>query len=389
MYPPQHLGGYELSCLDVTHRWAQRGNEVTVLTSTFRNRPAARDVAGVAVRRDLEWYWRDHAFIRPRPSQRLKIERRNHRRLLAAIEQTNPDVVSVWHLGGLSTALLTTLRDRRIPVVFVICDEWPLYATTVDAWISAWARRPGLAAVAARLLRVPTRLPPLPEVGVLTFVSDYLRRAVAKATGWAVADAPVVPSGLPADVFTPGAAARREWSGRLLCVGRVEPRKGFETAVCALADLPDARLDIVGPADPAHREHLDRVARELGVADRLHFDELPRSELARRYAAADVVLFTSTWNEPFGLVPLEAMACGTPVVATGTGGSAEFLVDRENCLLVAPGDVTELVSAVGTLAGDAGLRQRMTESGLRTASHYTVDRYATTLLALHESVARR
>ena len=89
----------------------------------------------------------------------------------------------------------------------------------------------------------------------------------------------------------------------------------------------------------------------------MRFERPPRDALAGVYAGADALLFCVEWPEPFGLVPLEAMAVGTPVVATGTGGSAEYLRDGENCLLVEPGDAdARSPRAVRRLAGDPELR---------------------------------
>src|ERR1051325_10801161 len=99
------------------------------------------------------------------------------------------------------------------------------------------------------------------------------------------------------------------------------------------------------------------VAR--GLTDRVAFDVVDRSELASRYRDSDVFVFPTIWEEPFGLVPLEAMACGTPVIATGTGGSGEFLVEGYNCLLVPPGDAHALAAAVRRLAEDGELRARL------------------------------
>jgi glycosyltransferase involved in cell wall biosynthesis len=90
--------------------------------------------------------------------------------------------------------------------------------------------------------------------------------------------------------------------------------------------------------------------------------------LAALYRDADAVLFPVRWQEPFGLVPLEAMACGTPVVATGTGGSAEYLVDEGNALMVAPDDPAALARAVRRMASDPALRARLRRHGLVTSA---------------------
>jgi glycosyltransferase involved in cell wall biosynthesis len=81
------------------------------------------------------------------------------------------------------------------------------------------------------------------------------------------------------------------------------------------------------------------------------------------------------------------MACGTPVVATTGGGSQEYLVEGENCLLFQPGDVAGLVSALQRLSGDAELRRRLVAGGLSTAARLTVDRWADSLETLHLAAA--
>jgi glycosyltransferase involved in cell wall biosynthesis len=99
-------------------------------------------------------------------------------------------------------------------------------------------------------------------------------------------------------------------------------------------------------------------------------------------------VFASTGHEAFGLVPLEAMACATPVVATGAGGSSEYLAHRENCLLFRPENAEALAVALRRLAADQGLRRHIVTRGLETAARLTVDRQADALEAVHHEVAR-
>jgi glycosyltransferase involved in cell wall biosynthesis len=118
------------------------------------------------------------------------------------------------------------------------------------------------------------------------------------------------------------------------------------------------------------------MARARGLEDRVRFDgPVARSRLAEAYGEADALVFPVRWNEPFGLVPLEAMSCGTPVVATGTGGSAEYLADGSNCLLFERDQPAALAAAVRRLAGDAQLRARLRAGGLETAAGLTEDAY--------------
>jgi glycosyltransferase involved in cell wall biosynthesis len=114
----------------------------------------------------------------------------------------------------------------------------------------------------------------------------------------------------------------------------------------------------------------------------------PRIELADAYAEASTVLFPVLWAEPFGLVPLEAMGIGRPVVASGTGGSGEYLRDGENCLLHEPGDPQSLAAAVQTLADDATLRERLRQGGFATAPQFARSRWDQRVIAEHDSAAR-
>jgi D-inositol-3-phosphate glycosyltransferase len=170
----------------------------------------------------------------------------------------------------------------------------------------------------------------------------------------------------------------RSWRWRLLWVGRVIGEKGIETAIKALSSLPPGTtLDIVGPSEPAYRQHLEALAATLGVASGLSFSLASRQQMRHRYQQADVTLFTSMIeHEAFGLVPLEAMASGCPVIATGVGGSGEYCLDGVNCMRVSPGDPTALAHAVQHLAQSRDLRWHLVEGGRRTASPFTLDRQA-------------
>ena len=101
------------------------------------------------------------------------------------------------------------------------------------------------------------------------------------------------------------------------------------------------------------------------------------------------MVFPSEWAEPFGLIPLEAMACGRPVVATGTGGSAEFLLDGVNCLLFDPGDPDSLAASVRRLGAEPSLRARLIAEGLLTADGFDTERLALVLEEWHVAAAER
>jgi glycosyltransferase involved in cell wall biosynthesis len=234
----------------------------------------------------------------------------------------------------------------------VVCDPWPLDAPGRDPWHRAVGRLRGG--------------PDWDAVARWVFVSRWLAGRIADA-GLPLGAAAIAHAGLELERL-PFRGPPGPWRGRLLYAGRLSALKGVDVALEALARLPSARLTVCGHGSAEARARLEALARELGVQRRLELrPALPADAMAGLYAAHDAVLFPVTWAEPWGLVPLEAMAVGTPVIATGTGGSAEYLRDEGNALLAAPGDPEALAGAVRRLAADAGLRARLAEAGRRTA----------------------
>jgi D-inositol-3-phosphate glycosyltransferase len=168
----------------------------------------------------------------------------------------------------------------------------------------------------------------------------------------------VVHQGVDHTLFAPGdpAAAKRSLgvAGRtvLLFVGRIQALKGVDLAVRALAELPDRRAVLVvvgGPSGPEGEDELARLRElvdELGLTSRVRFvPPQPHEELARYYQAADVCVVPSR-SESFGLVALEAAACGTPVVASNVGGLRIVVDDGVTGLLVDERDPRAFADAI-------------------------------------------
>lgn len=395
MYPPHHLGGYELECRDVVEGLRERGHDVEVLTTTMRV-PGVSDPPGErseGIRRDLTFYWDDHRLLSPPWWRRLAMERGNQRAIAEAIARHRPDVVSAWNMGAMSLGILTAVVERRIPLVLMICDEWPWYAPNLDAWMRLFAGRPRAARIVRAATGVPTSLPDLEPNAAFVYVSEMIRRSTETKSRW---PHPLVSgvaySGIDTREFpVPDASPPAEpWRWKLLYVGRLDERKGVHVLIEAMAQLPaEATLDVYGRGEERYAQTLRAQVDRLGIGDRVSFGVSERADLRRLYAAADVFVFPVTWEEPFGLVPIEAMACGTPVVATGTGGSGEFLVDGGNALLVPPDDPRAIADAVERLAGDPALREKLAEGGLRTARELNVTRLVDVVEAWHVSAVSR
>jgi len=368
MYPPHSFGGYELVWRSAVEHLRTQGHEVRVLTTDTRTGTSEPDDPGV--QRDLRWHLVAGEFERLGVRAAATLARHNHAALERQLADLRPDVVSWWSMGGLTLTMLETVRRRALPAVAFVHDEWLGYGRAVDPWLRLGAgRRAPLRPLLERLAGIPAAVR-FADAATYVFVSEHVRRH-AQGLGLDLRRTAVAHSGI--DPAFLGPAPERPWAWRLAYVGRLDPRKGVATAIEALAHLPaGARLEIAGGWDDREEARLRTLAAQLGVAARVHFaGQRDRAELTEVYDAADAVVFPVVWDEPWGLVPLEAMARGRPVVATGRGGSREYLRDGENCLLFAAGSAPSLAAALRRLAEDPGLRARLRDGGLATAPRHT------------------
>ncbi|MEA2443113.1 MAG: hypothetical protein QOJ12_405 [Thermoleophilales bacterium] len=208
----------------------------------------------------------------------------------------------------------------------------------------------------------------------------------------------VVPCGVDLAAFGPRgpAAERRPGLHRLLCVGRLVPRKGIGNVISALEHLPDTELVVAGGApadrlsDDAEACRLAALAREHGVADRVDLrGRVERTDLPALLRSADAVV-CAPWYEPFGIVPLEAMACGVPVVASAVGGLIDTVVDGTTGVHVPPRDPERLADVLRDLLVDQRRRREFGREGvIRARRLYDWNRVAATTLDVYSKVVRR
>lgn len=193
-----------------------------------------------------------------------------------------------------------------------------------------------------------------------------------------------------------GADAASGRGPRLLFVGNLVANKGFETVLDAFIRLagehPSATFAIAGSADDAVSGRLaERVAR-AGLDERVEvLGFVEHSHLPELYGSADLFAAPSRYEGGLGLVYLEAMACGLPVIARDAGGAAEAVEHGETGLLLERGDVEETTAAIALLLADPALRARMGAAGReRVLAHFTPAAYAERVLAAYEgAIARR
>jgi glycosyltransferase involved in cell wall biosynthesis len=368
MYPPHHYGGYELVWAATVAHLRTRGHAVRVLTTDADTGATERD--GEDVFRELHWRLRHGTFQPISRRAQVALARHNHAVLERHLDAFAPDVVGWWSMGGLTLTMLETVRRRGLPAVAFVHDEWLDYGRWADGWLNMFrGRRAMIAPAAERLIGIPARVDFGGGANYL-FVSEHTRRQ-ALGLGLGLTRTGVAHSGIHETFLDP--APEQPWAWRLLYVGRLDPRKGVDTAIDALALLPaTATLELIGGWDQREEDRLRDRARELGLEARVRFHgQCDREQIAAAYGATDVTVFPVRWDEPWGLVPLEAMARGRPVIATGRGGSGEYLRDGEDCLLFTAGDAAALAAAVTRLAGDPALRAQLRTGGLMTAPQHT------------------
>jgi glycosyltransferase involved in cell wall biosynthesis len=201
----------------------------------------------------------------------------------------------------------------------------------------------------------------------------------------------VLPNPAPARIELPPRdelKRRLDVNGATLAfAGRLTAQKSLHLAVEALARTDGVSLVIAG--EGPDRSELERLSAQLGIADRVRFlGPQPRRGVLELFRAADAAILSSSW-ENFPHTVVEALAVGTPVVATRTGGVAEVVRHEHNGLLVDPGDAAELAAQIRRFFADEGLRERLRATAAPSVADYAPERVFSRLEETLERVALR
>jgi glycosyltransferase involved in cell wall biosynthesis len=293
-------------------------------------------------------------------------------RLLRALYRIHREMADLVDRGGFDVVLAAhdqfthaplALRYLRTPAAY-FCQE-PLrfvhdapvgLAVRPRGRLGRWVR--GAATAVVRHLLGPIDATNVAAARVVLANSVFSHESILRAYG---RPARVVYLGVDAERFRPLDVAREAY---VLSVGALHPAKGFEFVVAALGRLPaDRRPRLVIASDRGYgvlRDALERHARERGVQMEIRA-RVPEAELVGLYCRASAVVY-APYLEPFGLVPLEAMACGTAVVAVAEGGVRESVEPGVSGLLVAR-DESAFARAVAAVLCDAELAHRLGTAG--------------------------
>ena len=356
---------------------AERGHEITVYTRRDRrDLPDAVPLApGVTV---------EHVPAGP-PRPLPKDDLLQHMPSFAAwLEKrwcaAQPDVVHA-HFWMSGLAALMAARRRPVPVVqtfHALGSVKRRYQARADTSPPQRVRlEAAVARQASAVIATCTD-----EVGELTAYGARLDRTY------------VVPCGVDCGHFSPGRLApRRSRPARVLTVGRLVPRKGVDTVIAAIGRVPAANLIVAGGPERTRLDHdpevarLRKVAAESKVASRVTFSgRVGHQEVPGLMRSADVIV-SDPWYEPFGIVPVEAMACGKAVVVSAVGGHLDTVEDGVAGCLVPPRDPAALTAALTQLLAEPGLRRRLGAAGAaRAAARYSWDKIAAETEAVYACV---
>ena len=330
---------------------AGRGHAVEVVTTADRP-PAQRSYP-------VRW-----------ASRRLPVGVR-HLRCAALVRSSAARSDVVYATSMVRRAALGSGLARRPLVVKLVSDEVFERARRSGRFTGTLDEFQRVGGARDRFLRA-TRTAALKQAAHVFCPSVYLRGV---ALGWGLdgARVSVLPNPAPEIPVLP---AREELRGELgldgqvlAFAGRLGPQKGLDVALEALAGVPDVTLAIAG--DGPDRAALERRAQDLDLGDRARFlGPLPREGVLRLFRAADASLLPSAW-ENFPHTVVEALAVGTPVIATRVGGVPEVVRDGENGLLVPAGDPDALAAAIRRFFGEDGLRRGLAEAAASSVASYT------------------
>ena len=359
LYPPHHIGGYELGSRDVVEKLRTRGHAVRVLTSTLRlhkNPEAETDVE-----RSLQCNMDTACLPHNKRAECAKLS--------AMMKQFGPDVVYFWNQAGLSYWLQLAVHWNGAKIAFFLSDT-NFVSWRIGAWLAGAAKNnPLIRAVFGKTFLVLGW--PLIENRTCHFASEFLRNLAVKS-GIAPRTSVIAHWGIEPGQFK--VSPRERWPLlRLLYVGQMIPQKGVHTAITAFGRLAKERgfEDLTfslagGGMHPDYEKKLQALPKQLGIENRVNFlGKVPRVDLPRVYAEHDILMFPSEWDEPFAITPLEAIASGLAVVGTTTGGSGELFRNRETAMTFAAGDAADCARAIRELSTNRELFENITRNAQR------------------------
>jgi glycogen synthase len=371
-----HLGGVEELTRQLAHEHVRRGARPMVVTNRWpEDLPASETIEGLPVRRE--------AFLTPerhlRPLARFVLEGRTApRRLADDVKAHGARLIHVQCVSTNAYAARNVARRLNLPLVVSLQGELTMDADQVYQHST----------VLPSLLRELFR-----DADAITACSrQTLNEAIAFTGIDPGARSHVVYNGVDLDEFTHVVPVKRD-RPFVLGIGRHVPQKGFDVLLRAFAQLRRndalANHQLILAGDGAQHEDLRALAHQLDLDDHVDFvGRCDRAATAALFAGCSLFVLPSR-HEPMGIVNLEAMAAGRPVIACAVGGVPELVVDGETGVLVRPDDHEHLAHELGVLLAAPDVRARMGLAGLERVQQFSWPSIADQYADIYNSVLTR
>lgn len=369
LFPPDFVGGYEVACCDMARGLAKRGHEVHVLTS---GNGLVEVDDELCINRSLKMHldyktWKESAI----PCKYF--ESHNYFVSREVLGKTTPDVVYIWSLSQVTLGVAVAVQEMGITAVYHIFDYSLIgFRQKVSACNSGFLER--VAAWLRSKLRIREDwhdLIPIDSLQIenVIFGSLYLQNAF-QCEGIVPRRRYVVYHGVDLSEFVFERRERTPKSHKLLFVGRLTPAKGVHVLLQAFSMLKrhgspmkNCSLTIAGEGEEAYSRDLKKMIVDDQLEDAVSFlGKVKRERMPSLFREHDLFIFPSLWQEPFGIVIIEAMASGLPVVGTFIGGAAEILQDVENSIVCKPDDPADLAHKISLVLSDNELSDRIAKN---------------------------
>lgn len=352
------IGGAEIGIYELSQRLLKRGHYVTLITPRFGEMKTREEIDGIEIYRFPTSRNFGGIFTGLAPFYKL-------------LPKLNPDIVNMHYIVPTGYCSTMVCKTFQIPTVLSLIG-WDVISPRASA-------RPFMKLLMKNVKRIAC-------------ISSYVMQR-ALELGAPPSRTEVVPFGVDVNQFNPqidGKSVREMYGVRdktiVLAVQRISPRKAVEYLIYAipivLRTFPETIFFIIDGGEKMKK--LEKMARKLKIADKTIFvDSAPRSMLPKYYAAADIFVLHSL-SEALGLVLLEAMSSGKPVVTTRAGGMIDVVEDGKTGFLVKPKNPTELAKAIGILIKDKQLRKKMGRNGrIKAVKNFSWENIAHRMLKIY------
>jgi glycosyltransferase involved in cell wall biosynthesis len=390
LYPPYFLGGYELECSQHAEEFVKRGHEVYVLASRWK---AEKGLENGNVFRLLHFspfnenlrlssskFDSIYGINRLREIKWALACRLNYRIAYNFIKKIKPEAVYIWNMGSVGIGPVIGAQNYGVPTVFRLNDYW-LATLKRDVQLKPNPLKRVYRGMISGLRRFDKI-----NLNHMIMCSNSLMRIYADLD-FAEGNMSVIPTGINSCSIIDDKKLKRldaDNNGvvRLMFAGRFVPEKGVDVGIKAFKNLiernnmPPLRFDIFGWGPEGYEKVLRDMVHSLGLCETVKFmGKLEPQELMQRYEDYHAFLFTSRWEEPFGITLLTAMARGVPVIATKRGAAPEIICDGENGILVPADDAIALADAIHRLIQNPLLAEKIRYNAIKTVREkYTFEK---------------